>query len=322
MMRIFITLMIFLRTINAQVPRCALTDTFPSACANGGDAVQYAYACPQTAMLSSEMIAAAARDFPGDSCPYPFIYATAGGESDRDCGKCYQVQLQDPEFPFSFEPFFLIVQIINSGWDVLPHQLDVFVGAGGFGYFTACSSDCESRACQGGACRSKGAMFSGSFDDWTDAEHEDPNPCYSGGIKWVDADVEDDNILEEKCRRLVGFGNESSWSVAERATVESCIATNQRRLHQNFVSTRSTRVRCPPSLVALTWMQREDDETQPIADPNLSLDLECHGDRSMGRYCMTTMQDCCKPSCAWSNKASCTEGYECVSSCDRDGNIL
>ena len=306
----------FLRNAEELSNRCALADTYSSACGNGwmnsAGPAEYAYACPQMAMLSSEMIDAAARDFPHQ----PFVFATAGGEKDDECGKCYQVRLLDAEREnLEEEPLFLLVQIINSGWDVLPHQLDVFMGGGGFGYFTACNADCGSRACNGGTCRPGGAMFSGSFEDWIDAEFDDPNPCYSGGVKWLGADLP---TLYDKCGRLVG---NTSESVAARAILESCVATNSRKLHQNFVSTRSTRVRCPPSLVTLTWMQREDDTLYPVADPSLPLPLECNGDRNQGRYCMTTMQDCCKPSCAWSNKASCTAGHECVASCNRHGDI-
>ena len=58
----------------------------PSACGNGGYFVQndeeYAYSCPHHAMFSDDMVSAVKYDgHYGD-----FIYATAGGYSDAECG--------------------------------------------------------------------------------------------------------------------------------------------------------------------------------------------------------------------------------------------
>jgi hypothetical protein len=43
----------------------------------------------------------------------------------------------------------VVVQAVNSGFDVIPGQLDVFMGAGGFGWYDACNVDCyqSSDAC-------------------------------------------------------------------------------------------------------------------------------------------------------------------------------
>jgi len=296
--------------------RCGVADTMPSACANGWSSSQnYGYICPQMAMYSDSMEAAARIDFPETTTT--FVYATAGGQKDEECGKCYQVQVLDAEQQWKPNFPLLVVQIINSGFDVLPHQLDLFMGAGGFGYFTACNSDCRSRACQGGTCGGPG-MFSGTFDDWNDPQYADPNPCYSGGIKWLNGTTTEEN-LQESCLKL-NRGNLST--VAAKATYDSCVRSNLQLFHQNFVSTNSKRVRCPPALVDVTMMQRADDANYPHPDPSLQLDLVCRGDRSRGRYCVTTMQDCCKPSCAWSGKAETVLGMNCVATCDRDGNVV
>jgi hypothetical protein len=291
-------------------------DNRPSACGNGyfTQNQEYGFACPHMMMLSDDMIEGSKQDG-----LYPqMIYATAGGGGDGECGKCYQVQLLDGEREWKDDYPFLVLQIINSGFDVMSNQFDVFMGGGGFGYFTSCNSDCSRRYCQGGPC--KEGMYDSTFDDWVQAEYNDPNLCYSGGVKWLhDMDIAS---LFETCHRLSNFQNDSSKSLP---TTHSCYRTNEALLHQNFVSSRSTRVQCPSGLYQQTNLHRTDDSHYPYPSPFLELKNECHGDRTQGHYCITTMQDCCKPSCSWSQKV---ESYNldgerpCVYTCDKNGNIL
>lgn len=304
--------------------RCQRSDQYPSACQNGGyfsynnpgsgnnDGERgYAFACPSMTMLSPPMISASVADGNQET----FVYATAGGSRDDQCGMCYQVQLLDAERKWRDDFPLLIVQVINSGYDVLENQLDIFMGAGGFGYFTACNSDCTQRSCQGGACR-KG-MYKGVFSDWIDAQYDDPNLCYSGGIKWLDEKSPEE--LEDLCAQLNKGDVSKPFS---QMTQQSCVQTNLQLFHQNFVASRSQRVQCPPGLVAVTKLQRPDDIDVPdLPRFDLPLTMQCRGDRSQGRFCVTTMQDCCKPSCAWSNKVPGlpVEGKECVASCDENG---
>ena len=253
------------------------------------------------ALLSNDMILASRWDgfFPD------FVYGVAGSSSDDDCGKCYQVQLLDAERIWRDDFSFLLLQVINSGFDVMPYQFDVMMGAGGFGYFTACNSDCSSRYCQGGPC-AKG-MFSTSFDEWNNAAYDDPNTCYSGGIKWL----ENSTMAQETCHRL-----------HENVHVEdSCVRSNEEKYHQNFVEIRTERVQCPEGLYRLTGLQRNDDDHFPLPSRSLSLNQHCQGDRTQGHYCITTMQDCCKPSCAWRGKGNPSPTWDHVDYCDAQGNL-
>jgi len=291
-------------------------DQIPSACANGPMmATEYGYACPTMMMLSDAMISASRKDGLFAS----FDYAVAGSSSDDQCGMCYQVQLLDAER--EWRPNFkqIIVQVINSGFDVLPYQFDIFMGAGGFGYFTACNRDCTTAYCQGGACRQ--SMYQGSFAQWVNAQYYDPNRCYSGGIKWLDK--KNNTELLQLCKGLVGTENKTT--IKNKATIDSCYRTNIQLYHQNFVSTRSTRVQCPPALVNVTGLRRKDDQTFPFPNPGLSLPNECKGDRTQGHYCITTMQDCCKMSCSWSGKIPSyakDDEYACVKTCNRQGIVI
>ena len=288
----------------------------PSACSNGRSGPRAGYACPHMAMLSNDMISAAYRD---GFQPEEILYAVAGGPSDGECGKCYQVQLLDGEREWDANFPDLVVQVINMGYDVLPYQLDIFMGGGGFGYFTACNQDCASHYCQGGACLGPGMYSGSSFTDWTtQSEYPDPNQCYSGGVKWDNGSLPRSQLVA-RCERLVG--PERDWKTS--ATMESCVRSNQLKLHQNFVSTRVQRVRCPQNLVAVTGMRRRDDvEISVSPQKKQRLSESCQGDRSQGHYCITTMQDCCKPSCSWSGKVATKPGFASVDFCYRDGRIV
>lgn len=289
------------------------TDSYPSACANGGQGIgKFGYACPHMMMLSDEMIAAAAGDGLED-----MVYAVAGGSRDDECGKCYQVQLLDAEREWRDDFPLLVVQIVNSGFDVLHGQLDIFMGGGGFGYFTACNADCGLAYCQGGPCRE--SMYDGSFRQWVNAEYDDPNLCYSGGIKWLDQ--KNKTALERLCRGLSNFGNDAKAN----ATTSSCLRSNLGLFHQNFVAIRYREVECPLGLYQTTGLHRYAPNVLPVASKDLELTEICQGDRAQGRFCITTMQDCCKMSCAWSGKIP-SDAYDllypCVATCDRDGQIL
>lgn len=284
----------------------------PSACSNGGVGEDYAYACPHQAMLTQDMRLAAEFDGVHDT----FVYALAGSGTDQECGTCYQVQLLDaervwrPDFPQ------LVVQIINSGYDVMPGQLDLFMGGGGFGYFTACNSDCGTHFCQGGKC-SRG-MYAGDFAAWTQAHFLDPNTCYGGGVKWLNETSP--KHLEQMCRAL--SNNETLYK--DLVLQDSCILTNRALFHQNFVSTKYTRVQCPEGLYRLTGIRRKDDADQTFPLPHVDnlLNESCNGSRNEGHYCVTTMQDCCVPSCSWGGKVDTVAGYGRVDRCTRDGLVL
>lgn len=285
---------------------------YPSACSNGavGTGLPYGYACPSMMLLSDPMIEAARMDGNGDD----FLYAVAGATTDDECGACFQVRLLDAERQWRDDFPQLIIQVVNSGYDVLYNQFDVYMGAGGFGYFTACNSDCASVYCQGGGCHAP--MYGSPFEKWDQAQYADPNVCYSGGIKWLDQKPESE--LRSLCGAVVADTNEN----VAMPTLDSCVRSNLMLLHQNFVSTDMKRVQCPYHLYTLTGLRRSDDEGYPPVSVYHNLEIQCRGDRSMGHYCYTTMQDCCKFSCSWRNKGSPHPEWPRVYTCDSNGNRL
>lgn len=103
-----------------------------------------------------------------------FVYAVAGSGTDAECGTCYQVQLLEAERVWHDTFPLLVVEAINEAFYVMAGQLDLFMGAGGFGYFTACNLDCSALFCQGGPCRQ--GMYDGNFAAWTQAHYTDWDP--------------------------------------------------------------------------------------------------------------------------------------------------
>lgn len=281
----------------------------PSACSNGRTSDTYAFACPHMTLLSDDMILASRFD----NLENDFLYAVAGSSTDDDCGKCYQVQLLDAERKWrnNFKQF--VVQVINSGYDVMSGQLDIFMGGGGFGYFDACNVDCKSNYCQGGGCLDN--MYDTPFSNWNQAEYNDPNVCYSGGIKWLDS--KSPEALLHLCQGLVGYQD----NLKNRITVDSCFRSNILLYHQNFISTNYLQVQCPQGLTLLTGLQRQDDYENPFPHMDNRLENHCQGNPSQGHVCVTTMQDCCKFSCAWSNKGNPVANWSRVDACKKDGTI-
>lgn len=298
---------------NGDVPARRTSDGpyTPSSCGNGGSSDTYAYACPHHAMLSDDMILAAKHD--GNS--QDFVYAVAGSASDSQCGECLQVQLLDGERAWRDDFPQVIVQIVNSGFDVMQGQLDIHMGAGGQGYFTALNADCATRYCNGGPCRQ--AMYDGDFDAWTHSPFPAQNPCYSGGVRLLNETSPEE--VWKRCKALSG----NSQELKDRILWDTCVRANLELFHQNFVSARYLRVRCPRGLYILTGLRREDDDdpakTFPFLNVSNQFTNECRGSREQGHYCVTSMSDGCVPSCSWGGKVNTDPQYKRVDRCARDG---
>jgi len=81
-------------------------------------------------------------------------------------------------------------------------------------------------------------------------------------------------------------------------TMASCIQTNavDGFYHQNW-HVRAKRIECPLSITRVTGC-RLADQGLPEADPSATTPNNADSSFLTG-YTTTTMQDCCKPSCAW-----------------------
>lgn len=288
-------------SVNAIPNSCGAGPLFDG----GGDI--YSFACPHMLMFSEDMIRASVND--NLSWAY---YATAGSNSDDDCGKCFHVRPSSPEKWTSNVPFQdMIVQVINSGGDVGFTQFDIFLGAGGFGVYTAANSDCNTRYCDGGSCHAH--MYAGSFYDWTNAEYaSDTNACYAGGVKWF-APYNDTSSLETLCGNL--FRGESKSIFKNEQLYRSCYLSNTLAYHQNFRAYMSSRVQCPRGLYMLTGIRRKDDIFYNLPSEKDDLSSSTCTDS----LCMTTMMDNCRVSCSWSGKVETFDDFPAVFTCDAMG---
>ena len=271
----------------------------PSACnGNPTDPWSVGFACPHLLLFSSDLLLAAERDGLGEI----FFYGTAATQSDNDCGKCFQVKIGNPQSE-SNDTYFsnrqLILQVTNSGFDVVPGQFDVHMGAGGLGYYTACNQDCRSRFCQGGPCAV--GMFNSMFSDWT----PDGN-CYGGGLRMLSTDYDK---VWELCARLIR-GNDYKDDVLRQV----CWYANIMFYHQNFFSTDSLQVQCPESLTKATGLKRTDEATLPTPHPMNTPTIFCRN-----KNCITGYHDCCKMSCSWKFKGSPDPVLSRVYTCDFNG---
>ncbi|KAI6645643.1 Glycoside hydrolase family 45 protein [Oopsacas minuta] len=233
-----------------------------NSCGGGGDS-RVSWSCPHMMLLSPDMQYAAQTD----NIPWA-LYGVAGIGQSSDCGKCYQLQLNNAGTPVRT----YIVQAVNTGSDVSSGQFDVLVGAGGFGIFNGCASDCKyGQTCSGGHCNYP--QYTGNFQAWT----PDGN-CYGGG-------VHDPN----GCNNLITTPS-GQQSFAEETLIYGCKTAIQQGYHQNF-KVNYKRVACPRSLYLVTGIKsRNDDALLDQPSPFLALD---------GTGQATTTMDCCKPTCAW-----------------------
>lgn len=268
-----------------------------SACDIRYSSAPLGFHCPHMYMFSDDMLLAQEEDnlFDGKES---YVYATAGSYSDMECGKCYLVNLKEEGYPF------LLLQVINSGSDIQRGHFDIMIPAGGFGYYNACSQDCKKNYCGGGPCHL--GMFDGSFQDWNNFQYS----CYQGGLHWT----KQDGIQElfRKCNSLVVEKD----TIKNRITFQSCVRANLNGFYRNFEKIDFKRVQCPPSLIKVTGMQRQDDIYYSLPEKD-KLDFDSH---CSSKTCITTMNDCCKPSCAWQKNIA-TE-WNRVYTCNQDGVIL
>jgi hypothetical protein len=272
----------------------------PSACNSGPkDPWDVGFACPHLLLFSSDLLLAANRD----GLAGGFFYGTAATQSDNDCGKCFQVKVLDPETGSNITSHKqLLLQITNSGVDVVPGQFDVHMAAGGFGYYTACNKDCRQRFCQGGPCAVN--FYESSFDVWTPTSN-----CYGGGLKLLSDDY--DKIWEE-CGKLIKTND-----YKDSVLWQTCWYANIMFYHQNFFSTDTIQVRCPDGLTKTTGLKRKDEEGLPYPDINNKPNIFCRN-----RNCITAYHDCCKMSCSWKYKGNPDTLLSRVYTCDHDGFII
>jgi hypothetical protein len=298
------------------------------------------FICPRFMMFSTEMIQAAKDDAAlygweknGESA---FNYGVVGHDPDNGagglddtsstCGQCYQIVYVTPE-PSSPQPPSLpypkplIVQSFNTAASG-PKGFDVFMGAGGYGAFNSCYND---------------PAFSNTtkFNEFIYDKFPYQNPG-SGGISFLRYPEcikgwppTIDGVISAECQsKIKEMCNQALVNASAQITEDtrrSCILCNQLEslYHQNW-TVMVKRVRCPENLTRVTGCRLKEDKLPlPVPDVKTPTEAIANGTFKSG-YHTTTMQDCCKPTCAWANWV---EGYKLpvdgqwntFYSCDKNG---
>jgi hypothetical protein len=296
------------------------------------------FICPRFMLFSTEMLQAAKDDAAfygwGNSEDPPFNYGVVGHDPDAggvddgpsSCCQCYQIVFvnpepsspKPPELPY---PKPLIVQSFNTAASG-PKGFDVFMGAGGYGAFNSCYKD---------------PAFSNTskFNEFIYDEYPYQNPG-SGGISFLRYQecIKGwppivDGILSSACQeKIKEMCDQALVNASEQITEDtrrSCIETNKLHslYHQNW-EVMVKRVRCPDNLTRVTGCRLKEDHL-PLPHPEVQTPADAKKEGSFREgYHTTTMQDCCKPTCAWSDW---TEDYKLpvdgewnsFYSCDKNG---
>lgn len=293
-------------------------------------------------MLSSDEMNQASVD---DSTRYswgegPFNYAVVGHDTDTSadsvddpgkspCCQCYQLVFDLPEDQLLDQttkqstvtpPKPLVVQAFNTG--ATTKTFDIFMAAGGYGAFNACAPGGSGIAFQytqypsAGQPSGGGVKAAGEFGNGTACKDQNnlvtPATLSSSGCQ---------SLIETTCNQLTS----DSPSITETSR-RSCIESNQPEslYHLNW-KVLAKRVSCPQALAEVTGCKLVEDLPKP--DPNVTTAAQAKADPSFkSGYSTTTMQDCCKPSCAWQDKVTGTEGnhtadglYNSFYTCDKAG---
>ncbi len=277
------------------------------------------FICPRFMMFSQAMIQAANDDAVlygwGDGREAPFNYAVVGHDADpgglddgsSSCCQCYQLIFETPEpssppppdLPY---PKSVIAQSFNTAASG-PQGFDVFMGAGGYGAFNACYDD-------------PAFANTSTFGVFIYDEYPFQNPGGGGisflrypecvGTDWPPTMTAlRSSACQETLEQMCNQALVTASSEVTEDTRTSCLRTNQPEslYHQNW-KVRAKRVQCPENLTRVTGCRLiEDHLPLPLPEVQTPADAEADGTftRPDQNYHTTTMQDCCKPTCAWTD---------------------
>lgn len=303
------------------------------------------FICPSFMLYSDEMLQAAKDDAAlygwGDTANPPFTYGVAGhdrdlgglDENESTCCQCYQLVFakpnnegDSPQPPDSLPyPKPIIVQSFNTAAGG-GNNFDIFMAAGGYGAYNACYND----PAFGSTSQFKEFMYD-SFP------YQNPG---SGGIKYLNELIARTECVkgwprtasalmsaacQEKIKQLCNQALMKASPQITEYTRRSCIECNKANslYHQNW-QVLVKRVRCPDNLTRVTGCRlKEEKLSLPLPKVQTPDQARTDGTFKAG-YTSTTMQDCCKPTCAWVGytidaKLPVDGDWSVFYSCDKNG---
>lgn len=304
-----------------------------NACFSEGKTGEPGFICPRFMLFSDEMEQAAKDDAAsygwstdGES---PFTYAIVGhdldtnsaldsGVSGNTCCQCYQLIPSASESQASSLPLPkpMIVQSFNTGASTT--TFDVFMGGGGLGANDACTQGGPGPGHQYTSYPSAGQPFGGGIS--AVAQFGNGTACKdqtSAVTPETLSSAACQTAIAEACEQIVADDHPEITEL----TQHSCVQGNQPETlyHQN-IQVLAKRVACPTALTRVTGCQLSD--AAPAVDPSVLTAAQAGADSSFhSGYHTTTMQDCCKPTCAWSDNVGTptNDGYDSFYTCHEDG---
>jgi hypothetical protein len=284
------------------------SNTLGSSCGGGPG-----YMCARSMVFSPEMKQAALDDW-GMADP-PFVYGTVGHDADNGgldngntCCQCYQLVFESADFTSGIPtPKPMIVQTFNTAAGG-GKAFDVYMAAGGFGANNGCTAG--------------NAMYS---------QFPDLGGNYTGGVRATRySQCAEKNsytlasISSMTCQSYVASQCDmisSSASATNQSTSRgSCIETNlpDSHYHTNW-NVRAKRIECPENLTRVTGCKL-NNQGLPKANPAAQNAATADASFRTG-YHTTTMQDCCRPTCAYPGNVQNSDGaYSVFYTCDKAGN--
>ena len=286
-------------------------DTVGSGC-NGGPA----FMCTRDMVFSPEMKVAEADDFASPTNPQ-FVYGVVGHDLDSGgldtaggsnaCCQCYQLVFTSPRDSVSgvATPKPMIVQAFNTGAGG-GKNFDIYMGAGGEGANTAgCSK-------QYTAYPTIGQPNNGGI------RAQNVSQCSgSGGLtSSTIATMSCQSAIASDCQMIT-----ASNAAVQSATQVSCEETSQTQnlYHLNW-NVMAKRIECPANLTRVTGCKL-NSQGLPSADATAVDMSSASGKGFSSGYTTTTMQDCCRPTCAYhGNVTNADSTYKQYYTCDGSGN--
>ncbi len=320
-----------------------------SACEGGKSGVPVNFACPRFLLYSDEFIQAAIDDGFGGVFNYGIVghdVDTNGvdGTKTEACCQCYQFVFDypnenqcwvDPNNSSNPQsalppPKPMIAQAFNTAAGG-PRNFDIYMGAGGLGANNGCFSIAGSSSPAGlyqytgypaaGQPGDGGVKPAGNWGNGT--------TCKTTNTNWVTQA----SLSTAACVDKVSAAcNEIKATDARQqaAAIRSCIQSNDPMgdYHLNWYIWVK-RVECPTHLTEVTGCKLAP-QGLPAADPNVTTvaQAKAAGFRQKtpnnDQYTNTTMEDCCMPTCAWSDnvKSATVDGYSSFYSCNQAGKPL
>ena len=287
-------------------------DTVGSGC-NGGPA----FMCTRDMVFSPELKVAETDDFASPTDPQ-FVYGVVGHDKDTGgldtesggnaCCQCYQLVFTSPRDPVTglATPKPMIVQAFNTGAGG-GQNFDIFMGSGGEGANTAgCSK-------QYSAYPTLGQPNSGGI------RAQNVSQCASSM-----GALSSSAIATMSCQSAIAADCEmitASNAAVQSSTQISCEETSQPQnlYHLNW-NVMAKRIECPANLTRVTGCKLKS-QGLPAADPT-AIDMTSASSKGFSSgYTTTTMQDCCRPTCAYhGNVTGGDPTYKQYYTCDGSGN--